>query len=268
MLSATSAEGARRSRWRDAVGFLTLLRREIRRFIVLPNQTVVPPLLNAALYVLIFGYALGTRIREIDGVPYILYIFPGLVMMNVVNGAYANCTTSLYIARNELFIQDLLVSPISYMEMVLAYILGGALRGFLVGLLTLLLGYAILGVHLHSPGATIFFLAVSALTCAAFGNIVGLWAERWDHVAIFLNYVITPLVFLGGVFYSVRMLPPFWMTANLLNPVFYIVNGFRYGILGVNDISPLASGLVGIGLFAILLSVAVTLFRRGYKLRV
>jgi ABC-2 type transport system permease protein len=259
---------SRSPRHAEAIGFLTLLRREIHRFIVLPNQTIIPPILNAALYITIFGYALGTRIREIEGIPYILYIFPGLVMMNAINGAYMNTTSSIYIARNEKFIQDLLVSPISYMEMVTAYTLGGALRGFIVGGATLLLGFAVFGVQLHDPGATVFFLAMSALACAAFGNIVGLWADRWDHVAICLNYVITPLVFLGGVFYSVRMLPAIWMNVNLANPIFYIVNGFRYGILGVSDVSPYASGFVAAGLFLALFWADVVLFRRGYGLRV
>lgn len=251
----------------DLIGFMTLLRREVYRFIVLPNQTLVPPLVTAALYVLIFGYAVGSRIRDLGGVPYVLFIFPGLVMMNAVNGAYANTTTSLFIARHELFIQDLLVSPLSYLEMVLAYTLGGAIRGIIVGLSTLAMGYAFFGVHIHHLGATLYFLAISALTYAAFGNIVGLWAERWDHVAIYLNYVLTPLVFLGGVFYSLEMLPPFWRGANLLNPIFFTVSGFRYGILGVADVDPALSALVGLGLFAALFSVSVLLFQRGYKLR-
>ena len=248
-------------------GFATLLRREIYRFIVLPNQTLVPPLLNAVLYILVFGYALGPRIREIDGVVYITFIFPGLVMMNVVNGSYANSSTSLFISRNELFIQDLLVSPISYMEMVLAYILGGALRGILVGMATLLVGYAILGVHIHSLGWTLFFLGISALASAALGNVVGLWADRWEHVAIWLNYAITPLVFLGGVFYSVEMLPDLWKKLIFLNPIFYIVNGFRHGILGISDISPVAAASAAGIVFLVLFVFSVELFRRGYKLR-
>lgn len=251
----------------DFVGFLALLRREIYRFIVLPNQTLVPPLVSAALYVLIFGYAIGSRIKEVEGVSYIVYIFPGLVMMNAVNGAYANTTTSLFIARHELFIQDLLVSPLSYLEMVLAYTLGGAVRGVIVGLATLLMGYAILGVHIHHLWATLFFLAISSLTYAAFGNIVGLWAERWDHVAIYLNYVITPMVFLGGVFYSLKMLPPAWQAANLLNPIFFTVSGFRYGILGLSDVSPMLCLAIGLALFGALFAASVALFQRGYKLR-
>jgi ABC-2 type transport system permease protein len=255
------------SRWPDATAFLTLLRREIYRWVVLPNQTIVPPVLNAALYVAVFGYAIGSRISEISGVSYIVYIFPGLVMMNVVNGAYANTTTSLFIARHELFVQDLLVSPLSYFEMALAYTLGGTIRGLAVGVGTLALGYAFLGIHMHHVGATLFFMTVSALACAAFGNIVGLYAERWDHVAIYLNYVLNPMIFLGGVFYSLKMLPEGWRTANLLNPIFHTVNGFRYGILGVEDVSPMASGAIGFGLFIVLFAVSVDLFRRGYKLR-
>ncbi|HET6374305.1 MAG TPA: ABC transporter permease [Candidatus Polarisedimenticolia bacterium] len=249
------------------IGFLTLLRRETYRFIVLPNQTLVPPLISATLYIMIFGYAMGPRIGLVNGVAYSAYIFPGLVMMNVVNGAYANTTTSLFIARHELFIQDLLVSPLSYLEMVLAYTLGGAIRGILVGTLTLGLGYALLGVHVHRIWATLFFLAISALTYAAFGNIVGLWAEQWDHVAIYLNYVLTPMVFLGGVFYSIDALPAAWRTVSLFNPILYTVDGFRYGILGVADVSPARCGLLGLTLFAGLFLVSVVLFRRGYHLR-
>jgi len=266
VLKAGPAPGL--SRWPDVTGFLTLLRREIYRWVVLPNQTIVPPLLNALLYVVIFGYAIGGSIAQVDGAAYIVYIFPGLVMMNVVNGAYANTTTSLFIARHELFIQDLLVSPLSYLEMVLAYTLGGAIRGIVVGTTTLILGYAFLGVHLHHAGATLFFMAVSALACAAFGNIVGLYSERWDHVAIYLNYVLTPMVFLGGVFYSLKMLPPSWRAVNLMNPIFYTVNGFRYGILGISDVSPLLCAAVATALCVSLFAVSVALFKRGYKLRV
>lgn len=251
----------------DMVGFLSLLRREVVRFIILPNQTMIPPILNAALYIFVFGFALGTRIREVGGVPYIVYIFPGLVMMGVVNGAYLNNSSSLFISRNELFIQDLLVSPLSYWEMVLAYTLGGALRGFMVGVLTLLTGYAFLGVQLHDPLALLYFLVVSSLLCAAFGIIVGLWAEAWDHVAIFLNYVITPMVFLGGVFYSLEMLPAGWRQLNLVNPIFHMVNGFRYATLGVHDIGALPSAGMILGLAILLFALAVELFRRGYKLR-
>ena len=255
------------SRSSDLVGFFTLLRREVVRFIILPNQTLIPPILNAGLFILVFGFALGSRIREVSGVPYILYIFPGLVMMGVVNGAYLNNCSSLFISRNELFIQDLLVSPISYGEMVLAFTLGGALRGFLVGLLTLLTGFLFLGIHLANPLALLFFLVTSALLCGAFGIIIGLWAEAWDHVAIYLNYVITPLVFLGGVFYSQEMLPPVWRNLNLLNPIFHMVNGFRYGTIGVYDVSPLASAGMTFGLAVLLFAIAVELFRRGWKLR-
>ncbi len=255
------------SRHADLVGFLTLLRREVLRFVILPNQTLVPPIFSAALYILVFGFVLGGSIREVAGVPYILFIFPGLVMMGVVTGAYMNNSSSLFISRNEMFIQDLLVSPLSYWEMVLAYTLSGALRGFIVGLLTLVTGWSFLGFHLHDPAAMVFFMMTSALMCAAFGTIVGLWAEQWDHVAIWLNYAVTPLVFLGGVFYSLDMLPPAWRILNLMNPIYYMVSGFRYAILGVREVGPMISAAVTLGLCALLFGWAVDLFRRGWKLR-
>lgn len=266
-MTVSGPAAAAPSRHPDLVGFLTLLRRETLRFVILPNQTLVPPIINAALYILVFGFALGTRIREVAGVPYILFIFPGLVMMGVVTGAYMNNSSSLFISRNEMFIQDLLVSPLSYWEMVLAYVLGGAFRGFLVGLLTLVTGWSFLGFHLHHPFAMIFFMVASALMSAALGTIVGLWAEQWDHVAIWLNYAVTPLVFLGGVFYSLDMLPPAWRILNLMNPIYYMVSGFRYATLGVREMSPLASAIVTLAIGAALFGWSVDLFRRGWKLR-
>jgi len=251
----------------DITGFLALLRREIYRFTVLPHQTLIPPLVSTALYVVIFGFALGSRIREIAGVGYVVYIFPGLVMMAVINGAYQNSMVSLFISRNEMFIQDVLVSPLSYWEMSLAYTLGGALRGFIVGGLTLAMGYALLGIRVADFGVTLFFLLISSLTYAAFGNLVGLWAQRWDHVAMTLNYIITPLVFLGGVFYSIEMLPGAWREANLLNPIFYTVNGFRQGILGITEFDTRTCALVSAGIFAVMFALSVHLFRRGYNRR-
>lgn len=247
--------------------FWTLTKRELRRFLSLPNQTIFPAVLTALLYILIFGYSIGGSIREMQGHSYITYILPGLIMMGVINAGYSNSTTSLFIARYENFIQDLLVSPLSYMKIVVAYIIGATSRGVIVGILTTIVGYLLVDVYIHSILAMIAFLVMTAATFGAFGILVGLWAERWDNIAVFLNYIITPLVFLGGVFYSVKTLPPTWQKVSMFNPIFYMVDGFRYGMLGTSDVSPLLSLAVTCGLFLVLISLAFYLFRIGWKLR-
>lgn len=247
--------------------FWTLTKRELRRFLSLPNQTIFPAVLTALLYILIFGYSIGGSIREIQGHRYITYILPGLIMMGVINAGYSNSTTSLFIARYENFIQDLLVSPLSYMKIVLAYIIGATSRGLIVGTLTTIVGYLLVDVYAHSPVTMLLFLILTSSTFGAFGILVGLWAERWDNIAVFLNYLITPLVFLGGVFYSIQTLPPIWQTVSMFNPIFYMVDGFRYGMLGTSDLSPIISLTVTFGLFVALTSCAFYLFRIGWKLR-
>lgn len=249
------------------IGFWTLTKRELRRFLTLPNQTIFPPVLMAFLYILIFGYSIGGSIREMQGHPYITYILPGLIMMGIINAGYQNSTTSLFIARYENFIQDLLVSPLSYLKIVVAYIIGATTRGVIVGVLSTLVGYLLIDVYAHSIPFLLIFMVVTAATFGAFGILVGLWAERWDNIAIFLNYVITPLVFLGGVFYSIKTLPPIWQKVSMFNPIFYMVDGFRYGMLGTSDVSPYLSLSVTTGLFVVLTSIAFYLFKIGWKLR-
>lgn len=247
--------------------FWTLTRRELRRFLSLPNQTIFPPVLTALLYILIFGYSIGSQIRHMNGFPYIVYILPGLIMMGVVKSGYSNSTTSLFIARYENFIQDLLVSPLSYLKIVGAYIIGATTRGLIVGLLSLTVGLLCVDLPVAHPFATLLFLTLTAATFGAFGLLVGLWAERWDNIAVFLNYLITPLIFLGGVFYSLESLPPFWQRVSLFNPLFYMVDGFRYALLGVSDVSPLISLAVISFLFLSTSGIALHLFRIGWKLR-
>jgi ABC-2 type transport system permease protein len=237
------------------------------RFLKLPNQTIIPPILTAILYILIFGYSVGFRIESIRGYSYVVYIIPGLVMMGVMTSAYSNSTTSLFIARYENFIQDLLVSPLSYIKMVAAYILSSAARGLIVGSLTLLVSLFLTTLPLTAPFVMVFFMIMAAATFGAYGILVGLWAERWDHIAVFQNYLITPLIFLGGVFYNIQQLPSPWRQLSFFNPLFYMVDGFRYGILGVSAVSPWVSGSVLMVLLIIGTSISMYLFRIGWKLR-
>lgn len=249
------------------IGFWTLTWREMGRFLVLWRQTVFPPILSALLYILIFGEALGSRIRLIDGYPYTEYILPGLAMMGVMTSAYANSSSSLFIAKHEEYIKDVLIAPLSYWEVVLAYTIGAMVRGLIVGVVILAVGAVAGDLPIrHVWTALAFLIVVSALLSCA-GLIMALWAESWDHVMLLLNFVITPLVFLGGVFYSVHMLPPFWERVSLFNPIFYMINGLRYGILGVADASPALSLVLSAGLAAALFGWTVHLFRTGYRLK-
>lgn len=250
-----------------AIGLWTLTRREVGRFLRLWRQTVFPPILSALLYVLIFGEALGSRIREIDGFPYTEYILPGLAMMGVMTSAYSNASSSLFMAKNERTIEDLLIAPLAYWEIVLAFTIGSMVRGLIVGLCILGVGWIAADLPLARPAAAAATLISVSMLLSCAGLVMGLWAESWDHVMLLLNFLITPLVFLGGVFYSIHMLPPFWYGLSLFNPVFYMINGVRYGILGVADASPGLSIALSAGLAAALFGVTVQLFRIGYRLK-
>jgi len=250
-----------------AIAFWTLLRREVGRFMRLWKQTVFPPILSALLYILIFGEALGSRIREIDGWPYTEYILPGLAMMGVMTSAYSNSSSSLFVARHEEYINDVLIAPMAYWEVVLAYTIGAMVRGLIVGGLILAVGMVAAELPIAHPLYTIAFLLVVSALLSSTGLVMALWAESWDHVMLLLNFLITPLVFLGGVFYSIEMLPPFWYSISLFNPIFYMINGLRYGVLGVADATPLGSFALSAGLAVALFGWTVHLFRVGYRLK-
>ncbi|CAN5161045.1 ABC transporter permease [soil metagenome] len=250
-----------------AIGFWTLTRREVGRFLVLWRQTIFPPILSALLYILIFGEALGSRIRLIDGYPYTEFILPGLAMMGVMTSAYANSSSSLFIAKHEEYINDVLIAPLAYWEVVLAYTIGAMVRGLAVGVVILAVGAVIADLPVRHPVVAIAFLVVVSALLSCAGLLMALWAESWDHVMLLLNFLITPLVFLGGIFYSVHMLPPFWERVSLFNPIFYMINGLRYGVLGVADASPALSFVLSAGLAAALFLWTVHLFRTGYRLK-
>jgi len=255
---------ASRMNW---VGFWTLLRRETARFLVLWQQTVLPPILSSALYILIFGYSLGSRIREIHGQPYTEFLLPGLAMMGIMNASYSNSSSSLFMARREYYLNDILIAPISYWETVLAFMAGAMLRGILVGLVILATGAVLADLPWPHGGYAVAFMVLVSALLACVGLVMGLWAESWDNIMLAVNFVITPLVFLGGVFYSIDMLPPFWKTLSHFNPLFYMINGMRYGVLGVEDASPALSLALTAGLAAAAFGATVALFRSGYRLK-
>lgn len=250
----------------NSTGFLTLIQREAYRFIRLFRQTVAPPLVTTVMFILIFGYSLGTRIKQIEGFSYIIYIIPGLIQMGVIMNAYANSSTSLFMARMERSIQNVLISPLNNFQIVTAYMIGGLLRGLVVGLTIMICSSFFVSFPFHNWGIIVASLFFTSIFFSGLGIIAALWAEHWDKIATFNNFVITPFVYLGGVFYSIKMLPPFWHKISLFNPIFYCVDLTRYGFLGISDSPPWLSLAVVFTMAMFVYAFCVYLFWRGYKL--
>lgn len=249
------------------IGVKTLLWREVKRFLVIWIQTIVPPLVSSSLYIIIFGRLLGPRIQTISGVPYIDFIVPGILMMNVIGGAFANTSSSIYISRFQGHIQELLVSPLSYMEIVLGYVLAGMLRGVFIGLGIYCIALFFTSATIVHFGAFLYFLFITSILFSALGAAVGLWAKSFDHINLPNTFILIPLSYLGGVFHSISIVPPLLATISGFNIIFYMVNGIRYSMIGVSDTSlPLAVTVVG-ALTLLALGLCVYLFKKGYNLR-
>lgn len=251
----------------STIALKTLFIKEIRRFSKVWLQTVLSPLVTTSLYFLVFGVALGSRLREISGVPYIQFVVPGLVMMTMVRDSFLNTSSSLFQSKINGTIIDILVAPIGAWEMLVAYVGAAMLRAIIVGALVYLVALWFTWFPLHHVGWTVFFTVFVTATLALLGMVAALWAQKFDHLAIFPNFVLLPLAFLGGVFYSIDLLPEPWHTVSRINPLLYMVNGLRFGFLGVADVSPVLSAAVVIVSFVFLLGVAGVLLRSGYNLR-
>jgi ABC-2 type transport system permease protein len=250
--------------------FRTLLWKELLRFWKVGFQTVAAPVVTALLYLLIFSHVLDEHVRVYESVPYAAFLVPGLVMMSVLQNAFANSSSSLIQAKVTGSIVFVLLPPISYLEFFLAYVAAAAIRGLVVGA-----GVLAVGVAFASPAALasaqplwIFVFALSGgAIMGALGVIAGIWADKFDQLAGFQNFLILPLTMLSGVFYSIHSLPPFWQQVSHLNPVFYMIDGFRHGFFGVSDTSPLLSLAVVAGTFVVVSALSLALLKRGYKLR-
>jgi ABC-2 type transport system permease protein len=250
----------------DLTGFRSLFRREILRFVRRPRNTFVPPFITNVLYFSVFGVILGERINEVAGVPYILFILPGLIVLGAVSNAFENASFSIFHGRWNRYIEEALTSPLSYRSMVSAYVLSSAVRGVLVGVLVAAIGAVFTPVGVARPVYLVAFMLVITLLFASFGVVGGLWAEDFDDLTMMNQFILRPLVFFGGVFYSLNELPATLQQVSLLNPMVYMVNGVRYGFLGVSEVDPNASLAVLVGLTVAVTGVNVALFRRGYGL--
>jgi len=252
----------------NPIGLLSLSKREILRFLTVATQTIFPPLISSALYISIFGLAIGRNINFMgDGLSYLNFIIPGLMTMHLISSSYENTCSSLFIARWHNHIQDVLLSPLSYFEMVLGLLAGGVMRGFIVvcGVYTLSLFFE--PVPIHHPFLSLFFIILIASIFSCIGMIAALWAEDFNMLSMWNTYFILPSVFLGGVFHPISILPKTFQVLTVFNPMYYFVNGMRYSITGTSEIPVVVSAAFCIAVALCAFYLTVHLFRIGYKLR-
>ena len=248
-------------------GQWTLFRKEVMRFLRVPGQTLLSPVITTVLYFVVFGWSLGGRLREVHGVPYARFIVPGLVALGVVTNAYSNSASSLFVMKLQGTVVDLLVSPLTYGEILWAFVSAAVLRGLLVGAVMWTVAGLFEGFGLAHPLFALALVVLAALLFAALGLVTAIWASTFEQVNFVPTFFITPLTFLGGVFYSVEMLPPGFRRFTLANPIFYMVDGVRYGMLGVSDASPWTGAALLGALAALAMGAAYLLLRSGYELR-
>ena len=248
------------------IGFWTLFSKEVLRFWKVSFQTIAAPVLTALLYLLIFGHVLDEHVQVL-GVRYIAFLVPGLVMMQVLQNAFANSSSSLIQSKVTGSIVFVLLPPISYGAFFAAYVLAAAARGLMVGLGVLLATAWFAPLQVAAPLWILAFAAAGGIIMGALGVIAGIWAEKFDQLAAFQNFLIMPLTMLSGVFYSIHSLPDFWQRVSHYNPVFYMIDGFRYGFFGVSDVAPQISLAVVVACFAVVSLLTLWLLKRGWKLR-
>ncbi len=248
-------------------GFLTLLHKELLRFLKVGFQTIGAPILSSLLYLLIFSHVLEERVQVFDGVRYTSFLLPGLVMMAVLQNAFANTSSSMIQSKVTGNIVFVLLPPLSHLEMYGAYVLAAMIRGLTVGAGVFLVTAWFAGLSFFAPGWIFAFALIGSAILGTMGLVAGIWADKFDQIAAFQNFLIMPLTFLSGVFYSVHSLPGFWQTLSRFNPFFYLVDGFRYGFFGVSDVPPALSAAVAAGSLLLVAAAALRMLSSGYGLR-
>lgn len=249
------------------IAFLTILRKEINRFTRIWVQTLLPPAITMILYFVIFGKLIGSRIGDMGGFSYIEFVAPGLIMMAVITNAYANVSSSFFSAKFQRSVEELLVSPTPNYIILLGYVMGGVARGVAVGLIVTAMSLFFTDLHIHHWFTTLFIVFMTSVLFSIAGFINAIYASTFDDVSIIPTFVLTPLTYFGGVFYSINLLPEFWQQVSVLNPILHMVNAFRYGMLGISDLH-IGMALVGLTAFvAILFVIAMHLLKTGKRLR-
>ena len=251
----------------DLVGFETIVRREVMRILRIWAQTILPPAITMTLYFIIFGNLIGRRIGDMGGFGYMEFIAPGLIMMSVINNSYANVVSSFFGAKFGRYIEELLVAPMNEHWILLGYIAGGVLRGLMVGAVVTLVAMCFTDLRLFHPWVMLSTLLLGAVVFSLGGFINAVYARKFDDVAIIPTFVLTPLTYLGGVFYSISLLPEFWQRVSQFNPILYMVNGFRYGLLGHSDVDLGLAYAIMLLAVALLYGFSIILLKRGVGLR-
>lgn len=249
------------------IAFQTILIKEILRFMRIWIQTVLPAAITMALYFIIFGNLIGPRIGEMDGLPYMDFIVPGLIMMSVINNAYSNVVSSFFSSKFQRHIEEMLVSPVPNYLILLGFLAGGTARGLVVGAVVMAISVFFTELRLHDPAVMLSVIFLTAVLFSLGGFINGVYAKSFDDISIIPTFVLTPLTYLGGVFYSIHMLSDFWQAVSLANPILYMVNAFRYGILGVSDVAIGLALAIIIAFIAGLFGFALYLLNKGVGIR-
>jgi ABC-2 type transport system permease protein len=249
------------------IGIGTFIRREVQRTFRVVIQTLVAPVISAGLYIFIFGSVIGSRIDLINGVPYITFVFPGILMLSIINASFASASSSLYFMRFSRGIEEILIAPFSYLEMIFGFVSAAVIRALMVAFLIILVGILFGAVTLNYPIAFVLYVAGVSSIFAMLGIIVALWAEGFEQLQMLNTFIITPLTYLGGIFYSVHMLPAKAQLIAYLNPFFYFIDGIRHSMIGVSEADPLIGAAVIGGLVIALTAIVFQLFRIGWKIR-
>ncbi len=249
------------------VALKTIVIKEYLRFIRIWIQTIVPPAITIALYFIIFGEIIGSQIEDINGFKYMDYIVPGLILMAVITNAYANVVSSFFSAKFHHSIEEMLVSPLPNNIILLGFISGGVARGLIVGIVATVVSMYFSHLHIHSYLVTFSVFILTSVLFSLAGFINAAYARSFDDITIIPTFVLTPMIYLGGVFYSIKMLPEFWQTVSLANPILYMVNAFHYGILGISDIDVATAFIIIIAFIVVLYYFALRLLRIGVGLK-
>ena len=249
------------------VGLLTLIQREVNRFRVVYIQTILAPMVTTLLFYAIFTLAFGGMAREVNGISFLKFLAPGLIMMTMVQNAFANSSSSIIIAKIQGNIVDLLMPPLSNVELMVGFLVGSVLRGLVVGLATSIAMYVFVPFELYSLWVVVVFGFLGSLMLGALGLATGIWADKFDHVASVTNFIVTPLTFLSGTFYSMGSLPEMWQAIARYNPFFYMIDGFRYGFIGRGDSDVIVGLAILVGINVGLIGVVLWMLRTGYKIK-
>ncbi len=249
------------------IAYLTIVRKEVTRFTRIWQQTMLPPVITTSLYFVIFGNLIGARIGTMDGFRYMDFIVPGLILMSVITSSYANVSSSFFSSKFQRSIEEIQVSPTPNAVILLGYTTGGMVRGLMVGIVVTMVSLFFSKLSIHNIFVMISVIMLTALLFSLGGFLNGLFAQKFDDVSIVPTFILTPLTYLGGIFYSINLLPEFWQAVSHINPILYMINAFRFGFLGVSDISLLISYTIIVGFSITLFLLNLRLLNSGYGIR-